>query len=301
MSIYDQSELGTSNNRILFNRNTTFPVFRVISRTPQRRQIRDLDIPVPFESGISDFETLIGESAYVIEGIMYPGGESQYDDGLRQLRKLASLELEQDDNLSDEGYVPYVFTEFQRTKQIFMKVLYVDIPENTRKGLVQPFRLICKIKDPTIFGTTLKVADTSSSDPTTASGTAIYPFEYPIVYGASTYSVSNVANNVGDLDVYPVSITVRGPVNSPRITNSTTGEYIQVGVNLATTSNFLNISYDKDSLSVTLDGVNAQKDVTSASTFFKIVPGGNIITLTGSSIGSGAYVQLSYRDAWPLS
>jgi len=300
MSIYDSSAIGTSANKVEFN-TTSFPVFRVVSRRPQQRQTRELDIPVPFESGISDFETLIGQTAYIIEGIMYPGGESEYDSGLAQLRKLSSLEISQDDNLSDGGYVPYVFTEFERDKQIFMKVKYVDIPENTRKGLVQPFRLVCKVKDPTIFGTTLKVADTSSSDPTTATGTAIYPFTYPIVFGASTYSVSNVALNAGDLPAYPVSIVVRGPVNSPKITNSTTGEFIQVSTNLATTSNFLRINYDKDTLSVEADGVSVQDAVTDASTFFKIQPGGNIITLTGSSIGSGAYVQLSYYDAWPLS
>lgn len=276
-------------------------MFRVISRRPQQRQTRELDIPVPFESGISDFETLIGQTAYIIEGIMYPGGEAEYDAGLATLRKLASLEISQDDNLSDEGYVPYVFTEFMRDKQIFMKVKYVDIPENTRKGLVQPFRLVCKVKDPTIYGTTLKVADTSSSDPTTATGTAIYAFTYPIVFGASTYSVSNTITNDGDLPVYPVSIVVRGPVNSPKITNSTTGEYIQVSTNLVSSTNFLRINYDKDTLSVEADGVSVQADVTAASTYFKIQPGGNIITLTGSSIGSGAYVQLSGYDGWPLS
>lgn len=301
MSIYDESTLGTATNQIAFNQFAAFPIFRVQSRRPQQRQTRELDIPIPFENGISDFETLIGQTAYIIEGTMYPGGEAEYDAGLAKLRKLASLELSQDDNLSDDGYVPYVFTEFMRDKQMFLKVKYVDIPENTRKGLVQPFRLVCKVKDPTIFGTTLKVADTSSSDPTTASGTAIYAFTYPIIYGASTYSVSNVANNIGDLPVYPVSIVVRGPVNSPKITNETTGEYIQVSTNLTTTSNFLRINYDKDTLSVEADGVSVQADVTDASTFFKIQPGENEISLTGSSIGSGAYVQLSFYDGWPMS
>jgi len=285
---------------VTFN-GTQFPIFRVQSRQPQRRQLRELDIPIPFENGISDFETLIGQTAYIIEGTMYPGGEAEYDDGLRRLRKLASLEIQQDDILADEGYVPYVFTEKMRNKQIFMKVLYVDLPESTRKGLVQPFRLICKIKDPTIYSATLHEASTEPADFTTASGTALYSFEYPIIYGASTSSVSSNALNQGDLPIYPVSINVFGPVNSPIITNTTTGEYIQVNVNLASNANELVISYDKDSLTVERDGVPVLNQVTSTSTFFKLAPGNNIISLSGSSISDDAYVTVSYYDGWSLS
>lgn len=299
MSIYSSSYLGTATNRITFN-GTDFPIYRVQNRRPQQRQIRDLDIPVPFENGISDFETLIGKTAYIIEGTMYPGGESEYDDGLRRLRKLASLEIAQDDALADGGYVPYVFDEYERSKQIFMKVLYVDCPESTRKGLVQPFRLVCKIKDPTIYGATLKQASTGEAAFGTASGTAIYPFQYPIIYGASTASVSVDANNIGDVPVYPVSINIKGPVSSPRITNTTTGEYIQVGVNLATSSNELIIAYDKDSLIVTLDGVSVINQVTTGSTYFKIPPGSNIFSLTGSSISDGSYAVVSFYDGYSL-
>lgn len=300
MSIYDQSTLGTAANQVTFN-GTSFPIFRVQSRQPQRRQLRELDIPIPFENGISDFETLIGQTAYIIEGTMYPGGESEYDDGLRRLRKLASLELEQADILSDEGYVPYVYTEFLRNKQIFMKVLYVDLPESTRKGLVQPFRLVCKIKDPSIYSETLHQASTEPADFTTAAGSAIYPFEYPIVFGASTSSVSSNARNEGDNPTYPISINVFGPVNNPIITNTTTGEYIQVNVNLASDANELVIAYDKDSLSVERDGVPVLNQVTSTSTYWKLAPGDNIIELSGSSISNDAYVTVSYYDAWSLS
>lgn len=268
---------------------------------PQRRQVRELDIPVPFESGISDFETLIGQTAYIIEGIMYPGGESQYDAGLAALRKLSSLEIEQDDVLSDEGYVPYVFTEFMRNKQIFLKVLYVDVPENTRKGLVQPFRLVCKVKDPTIYEAELQQASTAEAAFGAATGTAIYSFTYPIVFGASTSSVSIDALNVGDMPTYPVSINIHGPVNSPVITNTTTGEFIRVNTNVATTGDELVIAYDKDSLRVELNGNSVLNQVTTDSTFWKLQPGSNVISLTGSSISDDAYATVSYYSAWPLS
>ncbi len=284
-----------------FNNFTQTPIFRTISRAPQRRQIRELDIPIPFENGISDFETLLGQVAYVIDGTMYPGGESEYDSGLSQLRKVASLEIAQSDPLADDGYVPYVWTEFERQKQVFVKVLYVQMIEDVRKGLVQPFRLICKIKDPTIYAVTISQADTGEGYFTTAAGSAVYPFSYPIIYGASTGSASADANNIGTLPVYPVSITITGPVNSPKITNTTTGEYIEITVNLASASNELIISYDKDSLSVLLDGVSVLNQVTDASTFFKIPSGSNIFQLTGSSISSDAHAVVSFYSGWPLS
>lgn len=299
MSIYDTSHIGTSTNRITFN-GTTFPIFRVQSRRPTQRQVRELDIPVPFENGISDFETLIGRVVYVIEGTMYPGSESNYDTGMRAIRKLASLEISQADALSDDGYVPYVYSEYSRTKQIFMKVLYVDVPENTRKGLVQPFRLICKIKDPTIYGTESKTADTGDADFTTASGTAEHSFAYPIVYGASTSSVSASANNIGDIPVYPGSITITGPVNVPILTNNTTGEFIRVNVNLATSANDLVITYDKDSLSVEVDGTSALDQVMAGSSYFKIQPGINTFTLSGSSISDDARAVITYLDGYSL-
>lgn len=232
---------------------------------------------------------------------MYPGSESEYDVGIQKLRKAASLDISQADPLSDDGYVPYVWTEANREKQLFVKVLYADLREDTRKGLVQPFRLVCKIKDPTIHGATLKTASTETSDPTTSSGTAVYPFSYPIIYGASTYSVTSEANNEGDLPAYPQLIRVVGPINAPKVTNQTTGQYIQVNTNLASSSDVLLIRYTKDEVEVELNGASVIDQVDSASEYFLLKPGGNSIALTGSSVGSGAYVRVTFYDAWPLS
>ena len=302
MSIYQSSSLGTANNLINFNDFTASPVYRIQSRQPQRRQLRELDIPVPFESGIADFETLVGQTAYVIDGTMYPGSENEYDLGLQKLRKLASLDYQQSDNLSDNGYVPYTWAEFSKSKTLFVKVLYVQIMESTRQGLVQPFRLICKVKDPTIFGASLKTATTATADPTGGTGSFKFPVKYPAAYGASTYSVTSNANNEGDISVYPVGINIYGPCSNPRITNTTTGEYIELtATTLSSASNVLRIAYDKDTIRIELDGVNVLAQVTNTSTLFKLRPGGNVITLTGASVSAGAYAEVVYRDGYPLS
>jgi hypothetical protein len=300
LSIFDTSTLGTSTNQLSFNDYGSFPIYRVISRAPQQRQVRDLDIPIPFESGISDFETLIGRMAYIIEGKMYPSSESDYSTGLAALRKLANLEFEQADTNSDFGYVPYIFTENGNYRQIFLKVVYVDVREDTRQGLIQPFRLVCKIKDPTIYGSPIKVASTQGTNATTSGGAAAFPFTFPVVFGASMTSVTSTAINNGTIPAYPASIVIVGPINTPRVTNTATGEYVEISQNLSSASDVITITYDKDSLSVDLNGNSVLSSVTAASTYFKIHPGNNGITLSGTSIGA-AYVVVNYYDSYALS
>jgi len=222
MSLYSSSTLGSSNNKITFNDYTNANiVYRVRSREQQRRHVRDLDIPLRFERGVSDFRALIGKMAYVITGTVYPADDEQSRLGIEALRKLASLDYSQADNDADSGYVPYAYTDNTTSKQIFMKVMYVNIKETVSQGLIQNFSLICKIKDPTIHGGSLLTATTSGVDPTSSGGSAIVPFAVPIVVGASTGSVANTITNAGDIPAYPQSIIVNGPVNTPIVTNTT--------------------------------------------------------------------------------
>lgn len=303
MSVYTRATLGTSANQIVFNDYTLDPVFRVMARAPSKWQIRQQDLPVPFESGDSDFLTLLGSAAYILSGKMYPASEGSYDSGLAALRTVCSLDIEQADLLSDTGYVPYKWGDAggNLTKQVFMKPLYVQLAETTKQGFVQPFTIYAKIKDPTIFSGTIKTASTQQANFSQSTGSFVLPVAFPVVIGATLFTVSSNAQNLGTLPTYPVSIQVHGPVNTPRITNTTTGEYIEVAVNLTTTNDILTISYDKDTFSIDLNGTSKIQNLSTASTLFKIRPGGNVITLTGSSVSTGAYASLTYYDAWPLS
>jgi hypothetical protein len=301
MSIYSRATLGEPDNQIVFNDYTLDTVYRITSRAPQRFQIRQEDFPTPFVSGISDFQTLIGETTYAIQGKMYPKNEAAFDTGLAALRAVGSLELQQADPYSSDGYVPYVWGEALQQKQLFVKVLYVRVTEDTRQGFVQPFTIICKIKDPTIYGSTLKVASTAQSSSSTTTGSANYPFKYPIAYGSTVYTVSSTATNVGTLPGYPLSIQIFGPVTNPTITNTTTGKYITVNSTLSSGSDVMTITYNKDSLSVTLNGVSVLQNVTGDSTWFKLNPGGNVIQLSGQTVSNGAYAVCNYYDTWSLA
>ena len=308
MSIFTKSTLGYADNMVTFNDTTTDPYYRVNARLPQKYQIREQDIPIPFESGVADFNTLIGETIYVIEGTMYPRSQATYDTGLNALRDVSSLDLEQNDPyssslFSNDGYVPYQWGDASGTlsKQLFVKPLYVMAAETTQQGYVVPFKIYCKVKDPTIYGSTLKTASTAAGDPTETAGSGAFPFTFPINFGAQYYTVSATARNVGTVPTYPVSVDVYGPVTDPIVSNAATGESIKVICTLSSSADHLQIQYGKDYLSVTVNGVNNQQNVGSGSTYFKIQPGDNVISLTGSSISSGAYATVAFYDGYSLA
>lgn len=300
MSIYTRSTLGDPDNQIVFNDTTTIPYYRVQTRAPQKYQIRSEDFPVPFDNGITDFLTLIGETVYVIQGTMYPRDQETYEYGLAKLRSVSSLSLEQTDPYSEDGgYVPYIWGEAAEDKQLFMKVLYVQATENTRQGYVLPFTLVCKIKDPTVYGSTLKTASTALANPSDPTGTFVYPVTYPEPMGLTAYTVTADAFNAGLTSAYPLAVTVYGPATNPKVTNAATGESITVNVTLGG-SDILEIVYTKGSFSVTKNGTNVAQSLTTTSTLFRIQPGDNIIELSGT-LGVGSYATVAYYDAWDLA
>lgn len=304
MSVYEISTLGAQDNKVTFNDPSIDPYFRVQQRLPQKYQIRQQDIPVPFQSGISDFITLIGDTVYVIKGRMYPSGEAAYDTGRNILASVSSLDLEQTDPYSsDEGYVPYVWGDASsatNSKQLFVKVLYAILPEDTRQGYAQPFTIYCKIKDPTIYGYTQKTASTASANPSSTVGSFVLPTTLPAPIGVTTYNISTNAYNAGTIGSYPQTINIYGPVTNPVLTNSSTGEYFGVNVTLSSSSDVLNITYSKDVYTVTKNGVSVVNLVQAGSTTFQIHPGNNVLTLSGS-LGNGAYASVQYYDAYPLA
>lgn len=303
MSIYTKAKLGVIGNQVKFNDDSVDPYYRAEARASSKWQIRQQDLPVPFESGNNDFLTLLGDSAYIIAGHMYPSDETTYDSGINQLRTVCSLDVQQADADTDTGYVPYTWGDAagDYSKQIFIKPLYVQFTETTRQGYVQAFTIYSKVKDPTIFGGSIKAATTQSANFSQTTGSAVFPITFPVVVGSTLFTVSSTATNNGTLPGYPASVIVHGPVNVPKVTNTATGEFIKINTNMSSSSDILNITYDKDTLSITLNGISQMQNLSTDSTLFKLQPGANNITLTGSSVSTLAYAVVNYYDTYPLA
>lgn len=301
-TIYEVSTLGASDNQIVFNNQGSIPYYRLKARMPQRREIREFDIDLPESMGIADFEMFIGKTYYTLAGIMYPQDMATYHSGRAALRKLASLTIEQADANANLGYVPYAWTESTLNgdvaKHINLKVIYTDLPESTKNGLKQPFQLYCKIKYPAIFGDAQSF--TIGSNVGTTSGSSGLPMGFPAGLGATTYSSTGSTNNPGDLSAW-ANFTIYGPVTNPKITNTTTGQSMTVNVNLPTSADSISINWSSDSNTITQGGNSILNKLTSDSQWITLQPGNNNLTYTGSSMGSGTYVNVSYNPQWPLS
>lgn len=296
--IFDTFTIGTPDNLVTFNDFEGSPIYRCTRRAPTRREIEEFDIPLPESSGVADYQTFIGKTYFIVEGIMYPDDETEFWNGRAALRKLASVQVAQGDSDSDFGYVPLKYTE-NVAKQQFVKVLYVDMQETTRQGQVQPFRLLCKMKYPVIFSQDI-VTGIMAVSPLAGGGGGVLPIVLPSVLGADSGSGTVTVVNAGDIETYP-SFLITGTVNRPKITNVSTGKYIEVDVNLGS-SDTLIINYDQDSSPLLLSGgTSVYSKLTSGSTLFTIKPGSTVLTLTGTSVGSDSSAVVSFLSAWPLS
>lgn len=300
MSIFSKATLGIGEDTLTFNDDTAAIYFRMQREDPRNFSIRNYDTPLPQESGMIDFRTLIGRADIMLTGTMYPNDEQQYDLGRKLLRKVSSPDFWQSHPDSDEGYIPYTYDEGGKSYQIFVKPLYVYLPKTSQSGIKQPFQIFTKVKYPVVFSAITKIFG-NYGVPAIISGAAKYPLKYPVGFGAATYSVTSTANNEGDIEAYPRGITVTGPINSPRITNTLTSEYIEVAVNLPTLSDTLSIVYDQDDIHILLNGVSVYGSLTATSTLFKLRTGSQDITLSGSSISTGARITGTYADAYPLA
>ena len=305
--IYDIFTLGESDNYVSFNdESQTDYYIRASRRQASNREIRQFDSNVPDEMGVVDYQTLVGRSYYIIEGKIYPGNglETPYK-GMATLRKVCNPKIAQDSAYSDGGYINLKWTE-DGAKQLRVKPLYVDIPETVKKANTPSFKILCKVRYPFIEAQTATSLTLTSI---TTAGTGIEITETTglvipvggVVIGADTGGASGSLTNNGDYKAYPV-ITFTGPLNIPKLTNTTTGKYIEFNYNL--TSGTITVTIDYDGVTaVGSDGTNLLQYLTATSSLddFAVEVGTNAYTLTATTLGSGSSCQISARDTFPLS
>lgn len=122
-----------------------------------------------------------------------------------------------------------------------------------------------------------------------------YPKTYPKNYGALMSPSSAQLLNTGNYPAYP-RIVITGPVQTPRIENVTTGQFVQLNITLTSTQ-FIVI--DMRSKTVLLqDSVSRRSTLVVGSTWWQVVPGANEIRFTTFTSGTGANAKLYARSSW---
>lgn len=111
---------------------------------------------------------------------------------------------------------------------------------------------------------------------------------------AETESVLNaagVAVNAGRFPTDPV-VTIVGPALNPRVTNTTTGEFVQVNTNLAAGQTLIIDPFEKN---ITVNGATVYHLRETGSSWWDLEPGNNNIAVTGLT---GGTFEMRWRSAW---
>lgn len=125
----------------------------------------------------------------------------------------------------------------------------------------------------------------------------VVPMVFPITFGSSTLSVTNTISltDVAAVDSFPI-ITLTGPINTPVITNNTTGDALSFTMNLGSGTTYtIDTRYGYKSV---IDQLGAIKtgDLSSTSDLatFSLAPGDNSISVTGTSATAATAITFQY-------
>ncbi len=116
----------------------------------------------------------------------------------------------------------------------------------------------------------------------------------------STVSFYKMVNNLGDVDT-PLRIEYQGPATNPRITNETTGEYIQVNMSIGEKEKLIiDTASGKETVNlVTPHGIeDVYNNIDLNSTFFNLIVGKNLIKYSSDAEGSKDRVSITFKNKY---
>jgi len=236
-------------------------------------EVRNVEDPKTNE-GIADFSSILGKGLLKIRVAIYAESTAKLNLMVYNLKEAFNPRLTQENSNSDEGYLPFQWTDVVDTDTFNLQVYAkpVEIPKvvRTEKGSGTIVEITCKIKEPKKVGQATKT----------------------IVLTAA--AATGVTGNSGDMPAYPV-ITITGPTAAnPKILYNETGEYIQIDTTILTGHVVI---IDCKKATITDNGTNIYGYKHAGSTFFDIKSG--TVTLIGSNLSTGN-VSVVFRDSWTL-
>ena len=122
-----------------------------------------------------------------------------------------------------------------------------------------------------------------------------FPWRLPSKFAMKGPSIINIVNR-GDVDT-PVRIAFQGPATNPKISNNTTGEFIQVNRELLA-GDVLIITTDFGAKRVEINGENVFNWIDLGSDFWQLQPGDNIVEYSSDDPVESAAVTISYRNRY---
>ena len=167
------------------------------------------------------------------------------------------------------------------------RLFYAGVPEGTLRWIAS---------DPRRMELTERTATIAAA--TAAVGGLPYPLVYPLDYGTPGAPSSAVCTNFGTVETHPV-LTFVGPINQPRVLNSTLGRQLEFGIDLLLGQT---LTIDTAANTVLLNGVTdrlyTRTDRSVPAELFWFARGDNVLTLLAAEIGGPpAKLTITWRSA----
>lgn len=165
-------------------------------------------------------------------------------------------------------------------EQLEAELIALDAPAEGYAALIR-WSATLEADDPAVYTASQRVA---AYDPTLVISTGGFdmPMVFPLVMATTTATHLELVND-GVLTTPPV-IEIRGPIGSPSVTNDTTGEYLQIVYTLGDSDI---VVVNVGARTVTLNGALRPDLFASASNWVELVPGTNLIRLSGAGMVGG--------------
>lgn len=109
-----------------------------------------------------------------------------------------------------------------------------------------------------------------------------------------------ILNNKGDEEI-PLEIEYQGPAINPRVTNKTTGEFIQVNMEIGEKEKLIiNTSQGKETVNLVTptETVDVYNNIDLKSTFFKLIQGKNLIEYSSDNESARDKVSITYSNKY---
>lgn len=168
----------------------------------------------------------------------------------------------------------------------------LDIPINRRK-MSTTWTMSLVAPDPTIYDNSAGGLQSVAIAPVGGGG-IIWPIAWtPVVWRAGT--LPQTVTNTGNVAVYP-KVTLTGPATNPTITNVTTGQFFTLQ-GLTTTAGDV-IVIDLQNRTVLLNGGSILTYMSTTSSWWPLLPGGNSIRLTTTNGSDTVTGTVSWRSGY---
>jgi hypothetical protein len=144
--------------------------------------------------------------------------------------------------------------------------------------------------DPRIYSTSLT---TLTLTPAAAAGGVAFPITFPVTFSTST-TVTGSAPNNGTFGA-PITITFYGPLDSPVVTDTVTGNRVSLDYSISTGDTVI---VDTLSRTVTLNGSGSIYSALSTDSVFMEIPAETTSNFELVNNGGTGYAEISFRDTW---